>query len=519
MFYFVPAWYSKENNWQDDTPLWFRVFEKMTFDDTVNQLKMFQSIGEASRLLILNYQPNLRYFLHKQDLLGVSYWSFFDDIQNIKSVDTNPIDFKALNWPDQTEFLYSPFAVVAKCSGRVLAHICFAENGNLYAIDFLKENQVDKRYIFDDRGFLSSILYYKNGQEEHRDYLNENGIWQVREHLSQNGLIEVNTLSDLEFEHRTYQNWEQMMQERLSVFKVEYLKQNDSLVIASHNQHNQLLCTQFVQQNKIFSFFSHRPLKDQIRDLADIYDVAKFIVTDTENMDKTIKEAINQKQLTEKPITRISPFDTRLRLGHSQNVKDLEIYFLVDGLDDDEFLKAVVPILSVMEDNPLIVLKIATIDSHRQLGELERELNFLLDTKFDKEKFMRPKDDDSENKVDENELVLGRIKLKLYTNENQIIKALDTSRLVIDLGRQPDLYTQIASISAGIPQINLVKTDYLSHKENGWLITNYSDLPKAISYYFDGLANWNKALISSIEKMTDYTSGRILEQWKSLLER
>ncbi|MDY3024237.1 MAG: accessory Sec system glycosyltransferase Asp1, partial [Streptococcus hyovaginalis] len=93
----------------------------------------------------------------------------------------------------------------------------------------------------------------------------------------------------------------------------------------------------------------------------------------------------------------------------------------------------------------------------------------------------------------------------------------DTARVVIDLAKKPHHYTQIASLSAGLPQINKVVTPFVENKENGWIITDWEDLAKAIVYYTDGLANWNKALVRTVQKMADYTSGRLITQWKDTL--
>ena len=49
---------------------------------------------------------------------------------------------------------------------------------------------------------------------------------------------------------------------------------------------------------------------------------------------------------------------------------------------------------------------------------------------------------------------LDRYKVRNFFNENDIIKELEQTRLIIDVSEEPDLYTQIAGISAGIPQIN-----------------------------------------------------------------
>ncbi|TXZ91760.1 accessory Sec system glycosyltransferase Asp1, partial [Vibrio cholerae] len=43
-------------------------------------------------------------------------------------------------------------------------------------------------------------------------------------------------------------------------------------------------------------------------------------------------------------------------------------------------------------------------------------------------------------------------------------------RVVIDLGDEPDLYLQISAISAGVPQINMIETDYVTPNVNGLII-------------------------------------------------
>ncbi|WP_414080299.1 accessory Sec system glycosyltransferase Asp1, partial [Streptococcus suis] len=57
----------------------------------------------------------------------------------------------------------------------------------------------------------------------------------------------------------------------------------------------------------------------------------------------------------------------------------------------------------------------------------------------------------------------SRIKLSFLHSENEIIQAFQYVRLIIDLAEEPDLYTQIAGISSGIPQINRVETEFVEH--------------------------------------------------------
>lgn len=522
MFYFIPAWYPQQRPWYDDTPLWFRVFERMTFDDTVNQLKMFQNAEEASCLVILNYQPQLRYFLHKQDLLGSTYWSFFDDIQNISAQLVKPIFFKELHWPKGTRFLYSPFAVVAKKGQKTLAYIHFAENGNLLSIDFQKDNRSDKQYFFDDRGFLSSILYYQeDGNQSYQDYLNQNGVWQVREHLAADRSgIEVNLFADHQFQKRFYKDWEELMQERLSLLKERQMAPEDVLIIASHVQHNEMLIASFAEQKKVFSFFADRSDVTNLDLISKISRAATLLVVDTEKEEKRLLESLGSLNIEEQAVTRISPFDTRLRLGHSQMVKELTVYFYIDTIDQERLETALLSLLDMMDHNPLIELKVVTFNQQFPLEALKEWVCDQIKRLFDEEAFFTLTEDTGENQLDEDqEFELTRIDFECFNSENQIIEALDTARLVLDLGEEPDLYTQIASISAGIPQIHCVETDYVSHKKNGWILENIQDLQAAIHYYFDGLANWNASLVYAIQKMADYTSGRILSQWKELLEK
>ena len=61
-------------------------------------------------------------------------------------------------------------------------------------------------------------------------------------------------------------------------------------------------------------------------------------------------------------------------------------------------------------------------------------------------------------------------------------------------------------------------SDYVEHQKNGFVISEISDLSAAIEFYFDGLSNWNEALIYAVQKMSDYTSGKIIDQWKQMLE-
>ena len=45
------------------------------------------------------------------------------------------------------------------------------------------DGQMSKHYIMDDRGFVSSVIYFDNGQPTYQDYLDPKGLWRFREHF------------------------------------------------------------------------------------------------------------------------------------------------------------------------------------------------------------------------------------------------------------------------------------------------------------------------------------------------
>ena len=114
MYYFIPAWYGTDRIWHSTTSPWYWTKDSVEFDDTINQLRIFQDAGIERLIIIPHYSPQLRYFLHRQDLLETDYISVFDELQGISpDKEMAPLQFEDLNWPSFTTFTYTPFQVLA----------------------------------------------------------------------------------------------------------------------------------------------------------------------------------------------------------------------------------------------------------------------------------------------------------------------------------------------------------------------------------------------------------------------
>lgn len=62
MRYFIPAWYSGQKLWKDNTLPFYYKPDKTDFDDMISLMSMHKKNGYEYKLLVLNYSPNLRLF-------------------------------------------------------------------------------------------------------------------------------------------------------------------------------------------------------------------------------------------------------------------------------------------------------------------------------------------------------------------------------------------------------------------------------------------------------------------------
>ena len=90
-------------------------------------------------------------------------------------------------------------------------------------------------------------------------------------------------------------------------------------------------------------------------------------------------------------------------------------------------------------------------------------------------------------------------------------------RVVIDLGDEPNLYLQISAISAGVPQINMIETDYVTSNVNGLIIPSSSNMIQALDYLLS-LKNWNYSYASSIKLVDEFSSTKIIREVDRLIK-
>lgn len=58
-------------------------------------------------------------------------------------------------------------------------------DGNILSITRLKDGEIAFIEYLDDRGFISSAIYYKSGHPYFQEYLSVDGTWVLREMLTE----------------------------------------------------------------------------------------------------------------------------------------------------------------------------------------------------------------------------------------------------------------------------------------------------------------------------------------------
>ena len=524
MYYFIPAWYGSERIWHNTTTPWYWSKDMIEFDETIHQIRVFQEAGVERKLVLPHYCPQLRYYLHRQDLLETDYLSIFDHIQGISPrQEMIPVQVEDLEWPAQTSFAYTPFQIVAFCRGQVIASIDLGVDGNLLSVNRLKGKETVYVQYLDDRGFISSVLYYKEGSPYFQDYLTPEGDWVLRELLTDaSHMVFVNEAFQKQFKRETYSDMGEVVAEKMKAILEDLVPGHDRMVIAAHPAN-----LSFIQQvergvSKVLSFYGQRqPLSQEDSLLHFSLKEVDLVLADSE---KTKQDLLRLAPSMASKVHRLTSFDSRLRLGRSQERKESKIFFYLDekNLPSPSVLEKMFEILA---KKPLFEVIFATYNaSDAAVATLDQQLE---DLAGEMGMAARGVQVDSrelgENHILEDaslfEKKLDRYKVQNFFHENDIIKELEQTRLIVDMSEEPNLYTQIAGISAGIPQINRTQTEYVDHLKNGYVLGELEEeLEKAMDYFLRDLKPWNESLIYSVEKIQEYTGQRLIAKWEGWME-
>ncbi|UDI77283.1 accessory Sec system protein Asp1 [Staphylococcus taiwanensis] len=514
---FIPAWYDSKNWWDSTVEPFFRKRKTTEFDDMVSLMSMHHKNNEVFNTIVLNYNPMLRLFLHRRELYEINYWALFDDIQGAAHLTPVAIDYRDLNWPEATEFIYTPFQVMAITDDNHFSKIIFSQEGYLLFIEDYENKTLQRKFIFDDRGFISSIETYTTYQEpKTRYYLDIEGrLIMTQNFMTQKVTIQSEFYSL--FQKTEYDNMDALIHEKIQQYNVANLEDDDKIIIAVDQRHNGLLTHTFKPENICFSIFKQRNQQIDVTLLEGIGKANQCLV-DTEDNETTVQQYITQYPKYQPfKMLRVTPFDAQMLPNISSQLYETHVGVWIDGLNNEE-LKNIMHYLSQYvehHDTTLIHLltRLNEPDIPQWLKDEVEQRNTALNKS--KDTFSPEVQDILQTELEED---IETFKIVYVPFEEDLMKAMSQLRVIVDLNKEPDLYLQISSISAGVPQINMRETDYVDDKLNGLIIEDVQDLHTALNYFLLNLKNWNYSFAHSIKLSDEFSSEFIIQQLNSLIE-
>lgn len=528
MLYFIPAWY-QDNLWCENEQVWYTRRMHTEFDDTVKQIQLFHRNGTYPyQILLLSFAPNLRHFLHRQGVYHAAYWSCFDAIQEVRRKKVRLLSYHNLNWPEHTEFMYTPFAIVAWVNGVKYAQIEFAEDGNPIQIDMYREEQLVRRNIYDDRGFVSSTLIYEAGQLLYQDYLTEHGVWKIRVYNA-DGHVEVNPNTDTylisygekEIVHKFSKEWYQSLEEVIGEVFGSYIactQAEDIFCAAMHRLHTTVLMESLKGRKIIPSFFENRyPLYEQ-QNALEFLAVADYMITDSKENSEKIEAFLGRKCSN---LTDMTPYDTRQDFGISQQISVQKIMVPVDGIEESLFADLIGLLAEYLKQNENAMIHLFTrqADDQRKSKLLAKTADILQKAGYEPQLAAEEETlHTDEDMVDEEGEIKPRFTVEQCIDELEVSRCIREQRIIVDVRFASDLYLQISGISVGIPQIIRMQTQYVQHGKNGYVLEDLCKLPEILAFYLESLSNWNEAMIWAAEIGKRFTTEQLMEQWEEVIE-
>lgn len=530
MLYFVPAWYDGDK-WKENEEYWYRKRAHSEFDETIKQIQLIHRNRMAPyEILLLGFAPNFRHFLHRQGLFRANYWSCFDCIQQIKRRKTATLSYHDLKWPEGVEFIYSPFSINVFLNGKRYAQVEFGENGNPISVIMYEEEQVCRINEYDDRGFLSATTVYEGGNPHHRDYLMEDGIWKMRESLP-DGHIKINPKApgftvvtggraeEATFSALEYAGIRDVIRE-VFYANMASCQVQDIFIVAAHGLHMHMLTELLANRQIIMTFFENRFTDADLSEHGKELQGADYLITDSKDTAERIRHKLG---MSRDRVFDISPYDTRVDFGISQQLKVQNILVPVDGVTEQTFEKLIVYTAGYLQGNEKARVQFFTRNTDYRFREeiMRRTENLLEKYGFDRRWVSeQPRIEMGENRVDamEEETVELRFSLQQAVDERSISKCIHEQRVILDVRGTTDVFLFVTAISKGVPRITVCHDQYLEHLGNGYVLGNLEEIGNALAYYLDSLDNWNEALVGCYEMGQIYTTKNLIEAWKGVLD-
>lgn len=519
-------------------------------DRVVHLAQMAAATAVPLTLLVLHEAPGWRYQLQANGLTRQAWWQVFDAIQGIHISAGLPLDSADVILPAGSDLVYNGDFVLIMQGDTQIGTISRHPQGFVWRVTWMLPGgqRVDQ---YDDRGFLSTQTWQDvDGQPVRKTWLDVTGAAV----LTQTDQIQVAPRFQARFAHAHYPDIAAVVREYTRQYFIDSMPAETTATLVTAASQDFAVLASAVPANVARHFFVADAAAPALPQLAP---AAASLITPTAAAAAALKQRLQQiPNARTVPVQVIPPFSTALHLGRSNEVAAVTIYWHVNGLAPAQVSAVFLQFLTAMAKNDDYAVVVDGDDS-AQIDQLQTlALNFAAKTAgipLDSALYQRlvtamsgeeepeatPVTAETEmTETDEQKAVataareqeavaqhtlaaasqfLQRLTYAVQTEYSAVPEAFQTVRLLVDLGLAPDLFMQIAAISAGIPQINQTETGYVTDGENGRLISSLSQTGAAAAYYLDSLDHWNAALVANARRIEQYSETHTQELWEEVL--
>ncbi len=467
------------------------------FNDTVHQVQLFLSQGQAVALVVVDYLPNLRQILFHGQIESAQIWSAYDVLQRVQLKYDSPIALMDIDWPDAAEFIEMSDRVVVRVAKKHYATVWLDQvtHARYDRIDLFEAGERVQELILDDRGFISCATTLDNhGQATRRDYLTPSGAVAVQEDC----LTGAVTTQQSWTPQTTFKNMAELIAEVVA-YHVHDLPDEDTLIIAQSQTAIFLVNKVAPKQAIILSYQTQRTVPQLEQELLlQISGTVDFAVVDTQQQFETINSQFDEQTA----VAVIPPYATTA-LPVQTPAPITTVYWYAPEIDNEVFDA----MRALMLAYPKWLLLIETTQDHRTFDDL-----ILLDSQ---------QAVNVHGLVDEHSQKAHQARYQFLSQQDEAsrLRYLSNARLLMDLTPAPEQFLQTAAISHEVPQINRIETPYVKPNQNGQIIHKSDQLQEILVSYLTGRYNQQAVRETSQAIGANYQDDMLWIKWQQVFNQ
>lgn len=501
MKYFFPVWNNEGEYWRYKPNQWYQKKDMNIFlDESAHKISGLLEKQEKLKLVIVEYNPQFRYFLNEHLILESSYWSVFDEIQGVKSKAGFPVSYQDIEYPEGGELNYTPFGMLFLRNAELVGQIELGDAGQILWVDYIEDKKDLKRVYLDDRGFKSSILYMKDNIALSHEYFDQSGEWVIREHCQKkHDRIEVNPNFQNRFKQNNYDSMEKLIEEKVKEYSDKQMSNNDLVVLSSHDANFKLISEKIIQNDYVITISSNfvTTYSEEKNELSRLLQNAKWLWFNYQSDVEKFHEITDSVDYIVTP-----PFDNTLTLGKSNQIKKINITVIINTKETGDISQLINHLNNMMEKSLWINV------NFYYFGGLTTELEEVLNKLSEENMTLKLDSNDSYLEAQGySNFAESRVTYSPINKKSDLLEGLTYSRLIIDWHSNYQNELTLIAMKVGIPIIVQSRSNYIEHKKNGWLLEEDSDLESALYFYINNRNNWNHALAYNAQYIDNLLDG------------